>query len=103
MNMISQIRASIVANGEVTITAEQFNQLQAEWITRCAADLPEHLKTEQQIIGMEKVVEKFGKFTHRDADLHEPFEVTPNQIYDLCDEVYGGDSQHIRRPEKPKQ
>lgn len=47
---------------------------------------------EQQIKGMEMVVETFATQT----DLHFEFEVTPDQIYDLCDEIYGGDSQHIR-------
>ena len=36
MNMISQIRqrASESKTGEITITVDEFNQLQAEWITR---------------------------------------------------------------------
>lgn len=43
---------------------------------------------------MEMVVEHFGHgHEHR---LNHAFEVTPDQIYDLCDEIYGGDSQHVR-------
>lgn len=34
MNMISQLRQRIARAGTATITTEEFNQLQAEWITR---------------------------------------------------------------------
>lgn len=34
MNMISQLRQRIARTGTATITTEEFNQLQAEWITR---------------------------------------------------------------------
>ena len=52
--------------------------------------------TEQRIIGMEMVVEKF-KEGH---GLFEPFEVSPNDVYDYCDDVFGGDSQFIRQRAK---
>ncbi len=48
-------------------------------------------EVEQRIIGMEMVVEKFGH-----DFLYKEFEVTPNQIYNYCDELFDGDSQHIR-------
>jgi len=35
MNMISTIRQRVHASGVATITSEEFNQLQAEWIKRC--------------------------------------------------------------------
>lgn len=34
MNMISQLRKRVAENGEATISLAEFNQLQAEWITR---------------------------------------------------------------------
>ena len=34
MNMISQLRQRVVKDGKTEITVEEFNQLQAEWITR---------------------------------------------------------------------
>jgi hypothetical protein len=35
MNMISQLRAKISLSGEATLTVDEFNQLQSEWIKRC--------------------------------------------------------------------
>lgn len=34
LNMISQLRRRVAENGQATITVDEFNQLQAEWITR---------------------------------------------------------------------
>ena len=39
MNMISQLRQRVVQNGSAMITLEEFNQLQAEWITRARMDV----------------------------------------------------------------
>ena len=40
MNMISQLRQRVQQSGKAEITPEEFDQLQAEWITRTgAADL----------------------------------------------------------------
>ncbi len=38
MNMISQIRHAVSANGQIVIDADAFNQLQAEWIKRVGAE-----------------------------------------------------------------
>lgn len=38
MNMISQLRAKISLSGEATLTVDEFNQLQSEWIKRCIDD-----------------------------------------------------------------
>ena len=38
MNMISELRMRIVKNGRATITAEEFDQLQTEWIMRTKAE-----------------------------------------------------------------
>lgn len=35
-NMISRIRRMVQENGQATIGVDEYNQLQAEWITRCA-------------------------------------------------------------------
>ena len=43
MNMISTIRARVNSFGSATITLEEYNQLQAEWIKRCC---PEKIKIE---------------------------------------------------------
>lgn len=45
MNMISQIRQRINASGEASVSIDEFNQLQAEWITRCLPDTPSKLMT----------------------------------------------------------
>lgn len=39
MNMISQLRQRINAHGETTISIDEFNQLQAEWIQRIGSNL----------------------------------------------------------------
>jgi hypothetical protein len=41
MNMISQLRQRVSQNGEATISLEEFNQLQAEWITRAQIEVSE--------------------------------------------------------------
>lgn len=41
MNMISQLRKTISENGQATITVDEFNQLQAEWITRAQIQVSE--------------------------------------------------------------
>ncbi|MDI5832557.1 hypothetical protein OCF84_21450 (plasmid) [Shewanella xiamenensis] len=87
-NMISTLRQRVIEHGEATLSVEDFNQLQSEWIKRT---IPDHLLKAQQVIGIEKVVDMFGF-----DNLHAPFEVTPDQLYNLCDEIYGGDSQHVR-------
>ena len=51
---------------------------------------------EQRIIGIEMLVEEFGTDRNKEISLHDYFEITPNEAYDYCDEIYGGDSQHIR-------
>ena len=38
MNMISQLRQRVRQNGQVTITAEEYDLLQTEWITRIGAE-----------------------------------------------------------------
>lgn len=38
MNMISALRQRVREGGAATITIDEFNQLQAEWITRVGAD-----------------------------------------------------------------
>ena len=50
------------------------------------------INIEQRIVGMAMVVGEFGD----NKMLHSPFEVTAEQIYNLCDLTYGGDSQHVR-------
>tara|TARA_R110000851_G_C12853142_1_gene543076 strand:+ start:51 stop:395 length:345 start_codon:yes stop_codon:yes gene_type:complete len=47
---------------------------------------------EQRIVGIEMLVEKF-KPTN---GLHAVFEMTSDKAYDYCDELFGGDSQHVR-------
>ena len=37
MNMISTLRQRVIQSGKAEITAEEFDQLQAEWITRSGA------------------------------------------------------------------
>lgn len=51
------------------------------------------------VVGMEIVVEEFADIQQCSAT---PFEVMPCQIYDYCDEIYGGDSQDIRSKYKVK-
>jgi hypothetical protein len=51
---------------------------------------------EQQVIGIEKLVEEFAVKPNRECALHELFELTPSDAYDFCDVIYGGDSQHVR-------
>lgn len=41
MNMISQLRQKVQKNGSATISLEEFNQLQAEWITRAEINVSE--------------------------------------------------------------
>jgi hypothetical protein len=41
MNMISQLRQRVSQNGEATLTLEEFNQLQAEWIIRAQIEVSE--------------------------------------------------------------
>ncbi len=38
MNMISQLRATINIHGKAILSAEDYNQLQAEWIKRVGAE-----------------------------------------------------------------
>ena len=38
MNMISTLRQRVRQNGKAEITAEEYDQLQAEWITRTGAE-----------------------------------------------------------------
>jgi hypothetical protein len=38
MNMISEIRRRVSADGAATITVDEYNQLQREWITRTGAE-----------------------------------------------------------------
>jgi len=38
MNMISELRQRVIKEGSATITLDEFNQLQAEWITRTKAE-----------------------------------------------------------------
>lgn len=52
-------------------------------------------KVEQRIIGIEMLIEEFGT-RNNEVSLHDYFEITPNEAYDYCDEIYGGDSQHVR-------
>lgn len=87
-NMISILRQRLLECGKATLSVDEFNQLQSEWITRT---IPDDLLKAQQVIGIEKVVDTFGF-----DNLHAPFEVTPDQLYNFCDEIYGGDSQHVR-------
>ncbi|NQZ49295.1 MAG: hypothetical protein HRT95_03630 [Moritella sp.] len=61
--------------------------------------ISEKMKVEQRIVGMEMVVERFGS----DLVLNEMFEVSPELIYDLCDEIYGGDSQEVRVKFQPSE
>ena len=56
---------------------------------------------EQRIIGIEMLVEEFGTDRNKEISLHDYFEITPNEAYDYCDEIYGGDSQHIRAKAEP--
>lgn len=48
--------------------------------------------TAQRIIGLEMFVEEFAK----DRELHAFFEVSKDDVYNYCDELFGGDSQHVR-------
>lgn len=41
MNMISQLRRKVQVNGTANISAEEFDQLQAEWITRAGITVDE--------------------------------------------------------------
>jgi len=50
------------------------------------------------VVGMEIVVEEFSE-NQRCGDF---FEVQPNQIYDLCDEMLGEDSSGVRGKYKVK-
>ncbi|GIC77665.1 hypothetical protein [Moritella sp. F3] len=59
----------------------------------------EKMKVEQRIVGMEMVVERF----ENGHGLNENFEVSPELIYDLCDEIYGGDSQEVRGKFQPSE
>ena len=40
MNMISQLRQRVSKNGTTTISVEEFNQLQSEWIKRVGEQAP---------------------------------------------------------------
>jgi len=40
MNMISTLRQRVRAGGSATITIDEFNQLQSEWITRANIETP---------------------------------------------------------------
>lgn len=48
MNMISQLRQRVRQNGKAEITAEEYDQLQAEWITR--AGITEALELQASLI-----------------------------------------------------
>ena len=50
------------------------------------------LNVEQRIVGIEMLVEKFKPTDRIDA----VFEMTSDRAYDYCDELFGGDSQHVR-------
>ena len=68
MNMISQLRQRIARTGTATITTEEFNQLQGEWITRTKMEKEEltAIPVERLVIkpcpfcGGEATVFKFG-------------------------------------------
>lgn len=77
---------------------EQVNCLQAAMGRQTDRHFEEKQKliVEQQIVGIERLVEEFAVKPHRECALHELFELTPSQAYDFCDVIYGGDSQHVR-------
>jgi len=45
------------------------------------------------VVGMELVTEEFGQ---NNSSSFCEFEVQPSQIYDYCDEIFGGDSSDVR-------
>lgn len=53
VNMISELRQRVRRDGEATITVEEFDRLQSEWLTRAPMDIaPKH---ESLIQGLVKV------------------------------------------------
>jgi len=58
MNMISQIRKRIVDGNQTIITLDEFNQLQAEWITRTKIDYEDNY-----IVALEDFMKKVAKET----------------------------------------
>lgn len=78
-----------------------------EWIaleekfTKAVLVGTDRLKVEQRIVGIEMLVEEFATDRNKEISLHDYFEITPNEAYDYCDEIYGGDSQHIRAKAEP--
>lgn len=71
---------------------EQFYELSKRMKSIFAKYEDKH-NIEQRIVGMEMVAERFCDIG---AKIPRTFEISTEQIYDYCDEIYGGDSQHIR-------
>lgn len=49
-------------------------------------------KVEHSVITLENFINKFAP----DKELHQGIELTKDNVYDYCDELFGGDSQYVR-------
>lgn len=101
MNMISQIRKKLLQDGSVTISIDDFNELQAEWITRAMPEgvmgIPLDSRYEQQ---EPKVTNAMKSYCHgaysweedapyydENGDIQE-HTATREVPWDLCKTIY---------------
>ena len=86
MNMISQLRQRIARTGTATITTEEFNQLQGEWITRTKME-----KDELKASPVEQLVSCKCGWTGKHTELIKKGSVTHADEWWECP-ACGGDS-----------
>lgn len=95
MTTLNELRKQVTETGTATITESQFKSLLNEFNQHI---LSEEDRQVERIKAIELVVETFSN----GANLHDEFLVTPNALYDFCDELYKGNSVGLSQPDSKK-